>query len=142
MSKYIKRGVATAIGLMAPVLTFAQSDFYNDYGYEDDYYYNDYYYNDYAYDTGASAALGVGMLIFVGFMGLIGLAFLIFQIIMIVDCVKRQFEQRTVWLIVLIAGLFFGFGWIASIIYFFMVKRKNLGSVAKPAGGSTPPAVK
>ena len=113
MSNYIKRGVAAAVGLMAPVITFAQSDYYNDY-YNDDYYYNDYN----TYDSGAGAALGIGMLIFIGFMSLIGLAFLIFQIIMIVDCVKRQFEQRTVWLIVLIAGLFFGFGWIASIIYF------------------------
>src|SRR3990167_7201787 len=140
MSQYIKRGVAAAVGLMAPVITFAQSYYYNDY-YYDDSYYNDYYYNDYAYDTGASAALGVGMLIFMGFMGLVGLAFLIFQIIMIVDCVKRQFEQRTVWLIVLIAGLFFGFGWIASIIYYFMVKRKNLGSMNKPAA-SVPPVQK
>ena len=137
MSHYIKRGVAAAVGLMAPVITFAQSDYYNDY-YYDDSYYNDYY-NDYAYDAGASAALGIGMLIFIGFMSLIGLAFLIFQIIMIVDCVKRQFEQRTVWLIVLIAGLFFGFGWIASIIYFFMVKRKNLSGAAKSAA---PPAQK
>ena len=128
MSNYLKRGVAAAVGLMAPVITFAQSDYYNDY------YYDDYYYNDYnTYDSTAGAALGVGMLIFIGFMSLIGLAFLIFEIIMIVDCVKRQFEQRTVWLIVLIAGLFFGFGWIASIIYYFMVKRKNLGSTAKPA---------
>lgn len=127
MSNYIKRGVAAAVGLMAPVITFAQSDYYNDY------YYDDYYYNDYnTYDSGAGAALGIGMLVFIGFMSLIGLAFLIFQIIMLVDCVKRQFEQRTVWLIVLIAGLFFGFGWIASIIYFFMVKRKNLGGAAKP----------
>lgn len=133
MSQYIKRGVAAAVGLMAPVITFAQSD-YNDY-YYDDYYYNDY---DYAYDSGASTALGVGMLIFMGVMGLVGLAFLIFQIIMIVDCVKRQFEQRTVWLIVLIAGLFFGFGWIASIIYYFMVKRKNVGSMNKPAASAPP----
>ncbi|MBI4407716.1 MAG: hypothetical protein HY565_04440 [Candidatus Kerfeldbacteria bacterium] len=126
-----------ATGLMAPVLTFAQTDYYNDY------YYNDYYYNDYdyAYDSGASTALGFGMIALFGVMALVGFAFLIFQIWMIVDCMKRQFEQRTVWLVILIAGVFFGFGWIASIIYFFMVKHKNVGA-AKPAGGSMPPAAK
>ncbi len=135
MSKLITRGIATATGLMAPVLAFAQTDYY------DDYYYNDYYYNDYAYDSGASTALGFGMIALFGVMALVGFAFLIFQIWMIVDCMKRQFEQRTVWLVILIAGVFFGFGWIASLIYFFMVKHKNVGAV-KPAGGSMPPAAK
>lgn len=135
MSKLITRGIATATGLMAPVLAFAQSDYY------DDYYYNDYDYNAYAYDSGASTALGFGMIALFGIMALVGFAFLIFQIWMIVDCMKRQFEQRTVWLVILIAGVFFGFGWIASLIYFFMVKHKNVGAV-KPAGGSMPPAAK
>src|SRR3990172_9346875 len=40
-----------------------------------------------------------------------------FNIWMIIDCAKRDFEQKTLWIILLIAGLFFGFGWIVAIIY-------------------------
>lgn len=67
---------------------------------------------------------------------LIGLAFFIFWIIMLVDCVKRQFEARNTWLAVLIVSLFLQLSWLAAILYYFMVKRKNLGT--KPVAPTTP----
>lgn len=148
MSKLLTTA-ALAVGLMLPTVSMAQSNY--NYDYNDDYNYDSYDYNydyndyynsydyDYDYDSGASTALGVGLMVVAGIFGLIGLAFFIFEIIMIIDCVKRDFENRTVWLVVLIAGLFFGFGWIAAIIYYFTVKRKNLGKAHATHTGTTPP---
>lgn len=134
MSKLFTRGTALAVGLLLPAMTMAQSGYYDDYDYNYDY--NDYYNSyDYEYDSGASAALGIGIMIVLGIVGLIGLAFFIFEIFMIIDCVKRQFDNRTMWLVILIAGIFFSaLGWIGSLIYYFTVKRKNVGHM----GGSTP----
>jgi hypothetical protein len=145
MSKLLTRGTALAVGLLLPALTLAQSGYYDDYDYNS-YDYNDYYNSyDYDYDSGASAALGIGVMIVLGIVGLIGLAFFIFEIFMIVDCVKRQFDNRTMWLVILILGIFFSaLGWIGSLVYYFTVKRKNLGhmgTAAHTAGGNmNPPA--
>lgn len=57
----------------------------------------------------------------------IAIASLVFNIVMIVDCINRDekdFKDRTVWLVVLIVGAFTGFGLIASLVYFFAVKKK------------------
>ncbi len=135
MNKLISRGlatVATAVGFMAPVITFAQSDYYNDYYYND--YYNDYYYNGYAdVSDGTAAAIGIGMIIFMIIIGLIGLVGLIFTIWMIVDAAKRNFDQKVMWILLMVF-----FGWIAALIYFFMIKRKNVTSSPKPAVPTTP----
>lgn len=92
-------------------------------------------------DAEALAGLGVGMGIFgiiiLIIAGLIGLFFLIFWIIMLVDCIKRDFPNRGVWLAVLIITFFIGWLWLAAILYYFMVKRKNVGSMK---GGSSTPA--
>jgi hypothetical protein len=66
---------------------------------------------------------------------------LIFNIVMIMDCLKRDFNEKTAWLIVLILGLFLGFGFISSIVYYFAVrKNKSLSTVDQPVP-SQPPAV-
>ena len=131
--------LATAAIAAAPMFAQAQTNYDN---YYDDYYDSyDYDTYDYDYDSdaadAAAAAFGIGFLIFAGIAGLIGLVFAIFNIWMIIDCSKREFENRTMWLVILIVGFFVGFGWLASIIYFFTVKRKNIG--AKPMA-SMPPA--
>jgi len=120
MNKIMGKALAL-LGFVAPVITLAQDYDYN---------YNvnwDYSTTDAATGAGA-AALGIGMIIFIGLMCLIGLAFFIFWLIMLIDCVKRQFEQRNTWLLVLIISVFLGFSWLAAILYYFMVKRKNLGT--------------
>jgi len=136
MKKTLFSGLALSLGLAAPMLALATNSNY----YDSDYY-NSYDYGTSASDSAAGAVFGIGFLIFFGVLMLIGLAFFIFEIFMIVDCLKRDFEQRTVWLVVLIVGLFFGFGWIASIIYFFVVKHKNVGT-KKMATPVAPPAQK
>ena len=51
-----------------------------------------------------------------------------FWIWMILDCAGRTFpnpSDKTTWLLVLVlVGLFTGQGWLAALIYYFMVKRK------------------
>lgn len=73
--------------------------------------------------TAAGAAFGGLFLLFGLVMIVIGIAAFIFNVWMIFDAIKREHEQRTLWLVLLIAGLFLGFGFIAAVIYFFVVRR-------------------
>lgn len=86
-------------------------------------------------DEAAGLAVLGGLLVVWIVLFALGLAFFIFWIVMLVDCVKREFEQRGTWLAILIVSLFLGLHWLASILYYFLVKRKNLGTKggAKPA---------
>lgn len=86
------------------------------------------------------AGLGIGLLIFWIIFMLVGLALGIFWIWMLVDCIKRRFDQKTLWIVLLII-----LGWIGAIAYYFVIKRKNVGGT--PAGSApsqpvqtTPPA--
>ena len=56
--------------------------------------------------------------------GLIYLSFLIWWIILLIDCVNRDFKDRTTWIIILIAGFLLGFIWLVDILYYFLVKEK------------------
>ena len=132
MKKFLPKAIALA-GVLLPFASKAQD------------YYDDYYYDDYGTSTDAAigAGLGIGLIILWIVAMVVGLAFFVFWVIMLVDCVKRQFEQRSTWLAVLIVGFFLGFHWLASILYFFLVKRKNLGTKApKPAAPAAPAAPK
>ena len=55
---------------------------------------------------------------------------LIFNIIMIIDCANREFDNKTLWLAILIAGALMGWGLLPGLLYFFLVKKK-LGPVQK-----------
>lgn len=50
---------------------------------------------------------------------------LIFTILMFIDCLNRDFKDRTIWIIILLLGLLGYLGVIAPLLYYFMVKRKN-----------------
>ena len=112
--------------------------------------YGDFYYSfDYGTDYNATtlneeeaAAVTTGLLglsvvgIIIAVIALlVGLFFFIFWIFMLVDCVKRDFENRGIWLAALIITFFIGWSWLATILYYFLVKRKNLGSIG---GGDKP----
>lgn len=120
-----------ALSAVAPVAALAQSA-------------ADYNYNyDYDYSSGASdaaaAGLGIGLLIMWGIVMLLGLAFFIFWIMMLMDAFKRQWPERQTWLIILIVSFFLSLSWLAAILYYFLVKRKNVGTI----GGAAPmPAAK
>ena len=91
---------------------------------------SDYLTSYYAADTAAAGGLAAltGIWLVVAICaGLIGLVFFAFNIWMAIDCYKRtdaELPNKQTWLIVMIVGLFFSFGWIAAIIYYFQVKRK------------------
>lgn len=55
---------------------------------------------------------------------LIVLAFFIFWVVMLVHAIsKNDLKDRTLWIVILLAGLLFGFYWIAAIVYYFAAKR-------------------
>lgn len=91
----------------------------------------------------AAAAGAAGLAIFGGFLifwiifGLIYLIFFIWWIVLIIDCSKRDFPEKTTWLIVLIVSLLVGFVWLADLLYYFMVVKKY-GKIN--SSSSTPPA--
>jgi len=58
---------------------------------------------------------------------LLAFAFLAFIIWMLIDCLNRDekdFKDKTLWLILLVVGIFCGYSGILSIVYYFAVKRK------------------
>ncbi len=58
---------------------------------------------------------------------LLAFAFLAFIIWMLIDCIKRDekdFKDRTLWIILLLIGIFCGYSGILSIVYYFAVKKK------------------
>ena len=61
-------------------------------------------------------------------MALIGLVFLIWWIVLIIDLANREFKDKTIWLIVMIAGLILGFVWLVDIIYYFTIVKKGVGT--------------
>ncbi|MEI6169802.1 MAG: hypothetical protein WCP56_02255 [Candidatus Saccharibacteria bacterium] len=89
-------------------------------------------------DSTASAGLAIGLLIVWGIFFVIGIALFIFWIFMLVDVFKRtnwqDDGQKNLWMIVLIVSLFIGVSAIASIIYYFVVKRPL------DKAGKTPPS--
>lgn len=56
---------------------------------------------------------------------------IILNIIMLIDCNKREFQDKTLWIVILVAGTLMGFGIIPGILYYFLVKKK-LGPVQEP----------
>lgn len=118
MKKTLARLFAASVGVMVPAIVLATDYNYDDYNY------------DYNYDStsgagdAAAAAFGVGFLAFAFVMGLIGLACTIFVIWMIIDAARRNFDQKVMWILLMV---FLGF--IPAVIYFFMIKKKNVGSV-------------
>lgn len=94
---------------------------------------------DTAAATGIIAGLGIFFLVFM----VIGLALWAFNIWMAVDCASRKetdfpSNNKNMWLILLIVGLFVGFGWIVALVYYFSVKKKagNTGGTSAPTQGA------
>ncbi len=66
-------------------------------------------------------------------LGIVGLAVLIFWVWMLIDCIKRDFENKVVWILILVFT-----GILGAIIYYFVVKRK---ASAPPSGPPAKPPV-
>lgn len=73
------------------------------------------------------ASLGVFGIILPLCCGLIGLVFLVFNIWMLVDVLKRtevELPNKTMWMVLLIIGLFTGLGGIVALVYYLGPKKK------------------
>ena len=118
---------AGVIASLAPLAAKAQNDF--DSGFTT---------TTTAADSTASAGLAISFLIIWGIFSIIGIALFIFWIFMLVDVFKRtnwqDDGQKNLWMIVLIVSLFIGLSGIASIIYYFVVKKPL------DKAGKTPPS--
>ncbi len=80
--------------------------------------------------------LGAGLLAFIWIYSLICLAFLVWWIILIIDLSKRDFPEKTTWMVIMIVGLVIGLIWLVDLLYYFMVVKKTNGG-AKPATPAT-----
>lgn len=135
MKKILPKAIA-AVAALSPLAAMAQTDYYT---------YSSTSNIDDAAAGAAVAGLGIGLIIIWIIAIAIGLFFLILWIIMLVDCVKRDFDQRGTWLAILIISIFVGLSWLAAILYYFLVKRKNLGTkggAKKPEAPAAPSAPK
>ncbi len=116
-----------SLAVVAPTTTLAISS-------TSDYDYGEYDYSD-SYDrddsNAAAVALGIGFIMFAIISGLIGLAGFIFWLVMFIDLVKRNFDQKVLWVILMLV-----FGFWAAIFYYFMVKKKNITSSTKEVNTS------
>ncbi len=74
-----------------------------------------------------AGGMGLFVLLMWGVAALVGLAAFGFWIWMIVDCAVRTFpgqNDKLIWMLILIlSNILAGAGWIAAIVYYFMVKR-------------------
>ena len=71
-----------------------------------------------------SAGIFLGATSIIVLIGLYLLAGIIVNVVMLMDCLKRDFKDRTLWIVILIGGTFLGFGVIPGILYYFLVKKK------------------
>lgn len=96
-----------------------------------------YDYSDTAALSAATSLFGISSVvsIVVGLCSfIIGIALFALNIWMIIDCNKRteaELANKQTWFILLIVGIFFGFGWLVAIIYYFTVKKKLDPAVKK-----------
>jgi len=91
----------------------------------------------YGYENTVATGMGVGLLIIWIVSMIIGLLLFILWLLMLIDCIKRDFSQKTLWIVLLII-----LGWIGAIIYYFAVKRKNVtGGGSVTPSQATPPSV-
>ncbi len=75
----------------------------------------------------------IGAALFVGL--------LVLWVLMLVDCVRREWPEKTAWTAILVLSFFMGLHWLSAILYYFLVKKKNPGTMPPPAPAQ-PPAPK
>ncbi len=75
---------------------------------------------DFYKKLGADYVFGILKRVFI-FVGPVFLLLFVFWLWMLIDCVKREFDDKALWIILLI---FLNF--IAAFLYYFIVKRKNI----------------
>lgn len=95
-------------------------------------------YRSMGYAAGFFGVMGLFMLL--GFALFIGL--LVLWVLMLVDCVKREWPEKTAWTAILVLSFFMGLHWLSAVLYYFLVKQKNPGTMPPAAPSAQPPAPK
>ncbi len=92
------------------------------------------YAGDYGHGMAASLGffgVGVMMLFMLTMVGLvIGLVML--WVWMLLDALKREWPEKSTWIAILIVSLFAGLHWLSALLYYVMVKQKNVGKMPAP----------
>ena len=91
-----------------------------------------------AVPAAAGAGMMAGLLLLLLFIVVLNIALLVFWVFMLIDCLKREWPEKNTWVVALIVSVFFGFHWLSSALYYFMIKRQNVGSVRPPAPPAPP----
>lgn len=61
------------------------------------------------------------------------IGFLVFWVLMLLDCLKREWPEKGAWTAILILSLFMGLHWLSAILYYVLVRQKNLGTMPPAA---------
>jgi hypothetical protein len=75
--------------------------------------------------------VGIMMLFMLTMVGLV-LGLMVLWVWMLLDAVKREWPEKSSWLAILIISLFAGLHWLAALLYYVMVKQKNVGKMPSP----------
>jgi hypothetical protein len=62
----------------------------------------------------------------------------VFWLLMLIDALKRRWPDRALWIVLLIVSLFTGLWLIIALLYYFLVKKKNLGGAPNAMMGPSP----
>ncbi len=73
-----------------------------------------------------------GFGLFVALFALVCVALFILWVVMVLDCVKRDFPERSAWLAILLISLFVNMYWLAAILYYVLIRTKNVGRMPPP----------
>jgi hypothetical protein len=97
-------------------------------------------------NTPASVNATAGQLYLVGFMIAVMLFVMAFffgmfvlWIFMIIDCANRDFPDKKVWIMILAISILMGLHTISAPLYYFMVKRRGVGTRADQPPSAPPP---
>jgi hypothetical protein len=71
---------------------------------------------------------GIMMLTLLTFMGLV-IGLLVLWVWMLIDALKREWPEKSSWLAILILSLFAGLHWLSAVLYYVLVKQKNVGTM-------------
>lgn len=76
--------------------------------------------------------VGIMMLFMLTMVGLV-IGLVVLWVLMLLDAIKREWPEKSTWLAILIISLFAGLHWLAAILYYVLVKQKNVGKMPAPA---------
>lgn len=111
---------------VASVLAFAPLAASAGYGYDTR------YVNDFRMGT-AFGMFGVGimMLFMLTMVGLV-IGLVVLWVWMLLDALQREWPEKSTWIAILIVSLFAGLHWLSALLYYVLVKQKNVGKMPAP----------